>query len=405
MQIKRPPYWILGLLLACLLAACGDPEPGIPNLRERYTYNDTRPFGGYTAFHILSNIYPDKFINLTDKSFASLYNNTYFDSASFYINISNAYLTSESDNKALMDYVGEGHTAFISAAYFDSGFLRKVGLRQAFNPLTEMFPGKKYKSTATSLIPDEFSLQDTFSYYYRPIINSFAATDATDVRITGYNDYGKPNFLVCFVGRGRLYLHCEPRTFSNYFLLTANNNLYLKQIMQMMDAKPGNVFWDNYYHNKNFRSDADSQGLLSAVHKYPALTAAFWIIAASLLLYVLMGAKRRLRSIPVIPPVENTSIAFTEAIAGLYLTEKNNRNIAEKMIGYFNDFIRSHYYLTAQAGNAEFITSLSKKSGVELAHVRSMYYTMQQAMDSSEVSDEELVALNTQIQEFYKTRK
>lgn len=405
MPIKSTQYWILSALLACLFAGCKKAEPGIPDLRERYTYNDTRPFGGFTAYHILTNIYPDKFVNLTDKPFASFYNNTYFDSASFYINISNAYLSSESDAKALLDFVGEGHTALISAAFFDSSLLRKLGLHQDFNPLSELFPGKRYKNTQTSLTPDEFSAQDTFSYFYRPFINAFAAVNPDNVRITGYNEYGKPNFLVCFVGRGRLYLHCEPRAFSNYFLLTANNNLYLKQIMQMMDATPGNVFWDNYYHNINFRSDEERQGLLSTVQKYPALSAAFWIIAASLLLYVLMGAKRRLRSIPVIPPVENTSIAFTEAIAGLYLTEKNNRNIAEKMIGYFNEFIRTHYYLTAQAGDSEFMMSLSKKSGVELSLVRSMYYAMQQAMDSSEVSDEELVALNAKIQEFYKTRK
>ncbi|MFN8247216.1 MAG: hypothetical protein U0T56_12660 [Ferruginibacter sp.] len=38
-------------------------------------------------------------------------------------------------------------------------------------------------------------------------------------------------------------------------------------------------------------------------------------------------------------------MAFTETIARLYLQKKDNKNIADKMIMYFNEFIRTHYFL------------------------------------------------------------
>lgn len=388
---------------AVFMTACNGGGSKLPDLRERYGYQDTRPFGAYTAFRMLNNIYPGKFINLSGKRFSTLYNSTYFDSSSFYMNISSNYLVDDDDAEALLNFVYEGHTAFIAASTFDTSLLQRIYTQKADPRLWMMFATEKYANTSVSLPQMAGRQADTFSYFYQPLINHFTGIDAASTRILGYSAEGKPNFFVYFRGNGRLFLHAEPRTFSNYFLLTGQNHLYFKEIMQMMNSKPGNVFWDNYYHNIEYRS-GKSPSAFSAILRHPALAMAFWIILGALLLYVLMGAKRRLRSMPVIAPVQNTSIAFTEAVAGLYLTEKDNRNIAEKMTGYFNEFIRTHYFLTGHAGNAEFIAQLSKKSGVEHSRVQAMYYAMQQASDSAVVSDDELLALNNHIQHFYKNR-
>ncbi len=131
---------------------------------------------------------------------------------------------------------------------------------------------------------------------------------------------------------------------------------------------------------------------------------AFWIALDMLLLYVLFGMKRKQRVVPVIEPVQNTSIAFTEAVAALYLAEKNNKNIADKMIGYFNEHVRTHYFLNVSAGNKDFINSLSKKSGVPLESVQALYNAMEKIGVAYDVSDFELLSLSEQIQLFYKKR-
>lgn len=51
-----------------------------------------------------------------------------------------------------------------------------------------------------------------------------------------------------------------------------------------------------------------------------------------------------------------------------------------------------------------FLTSLSKKSGIELNNVQSLYSTMQQINTAENVNDFELLSLNEQIQNFYKKR-
>ena len=62
-------------LLLMLISGCR-PKTGLPDLRERYHYKDTKPFGAYTAYHLLGQLYPNKFINITNKSFNDFYADT-----------------------------------------------------------------------------------------------------------------------------------------------------------------------------------------------------------------------------------------------------------------------------------------------------------------------------------------
>ncbi len=381
--------------------SCNKATNALPDLRERYGYADTRPFGAYTAYRMLNNIYSDKFINLSKRPFSKFYKDTHIDSASLYINISNRYFTTEEDAQAVIDFVYEGNTAFIAASVIDTILLSKIFSRQENTDWLSIINQQKYAPAKISLLPDEFSLQDSFSYYYLPFLNYFSEIHGDRGRITGYNQNGKPNFMVFFWGKGRLYLHCEPRAFSNYFLLTANNHLYMKQIMQMMGEKPGNIFWDDYYNKISYRQQ-ESSSTLSEIFKHPPLAMAFWILLLLLLLYILFQGKRRQRVVPVIHPVQNTSIAFTEAVAGLYLTEKNNKNIANKMISYFNEHIRTRYFLNMNNANTDTLTALSKKSGVAFDKVQALNNALQQTATAEEVSDFELLSLNEQIQYFYK---
>ena len=102
---------------------------------------------------------------------------------------------------------------------------------------------------------------------------------------------------------------------------------------------------------------------------------------------------------------ENSSVAFTETVARLYLQKHDNKNIADKMITYFYEFIRSNYFLNVNAGNKEFITALSKKSGVTEENTIALFNMIGQVNQNSTIDDYQLLSLNRQIQQFYKKRK
>jgi hypothetical protein len=124
-----------------------------------------------------------------------------------------------------------------------------------------------------------------------------------------------------------------------------------------------------------------------------------------LLLYILFGGKRRQRIIPEIKPNQNSSVAFTETVARLYLQKHDNKNVADKMITYFFEFIRNNYFLNTNVGNKEFITALSRKSGVSEENTIALFNAINTANQSITIDDYQLLSLNEQIQQFYKKRK
>ena len=52
----------------------------------------------------------------------------------------------------------------------------------------------------------------------------------------------------------------------------------------------------------------------------------------------------------------------------------------------------------------DFISVLSRKSGVELEQTSALFYAMKEIGNSYEVDDEQLVRLNSHFQQFYKNK-
>lgn len=393
------------LSMAMFFSACRNNNSGLPDLKETYSYKNYKPFGAYVFYRLLHNIYPDKFVNTNKQPFNKFYNDTPIDSPSLFISVSNLFFVTMEEADAISNFVYDGNTAFISASEIDTNLLSRFDSKQENTQWLQLVQGQKLINTSIRLDTTVIDSTRRFSYFYQPFVNYFPVVNPNYGRKLGFNEAGNTNFAVISWGRGKLFLHCEPRAFSNYFLLTKNNAAYVKELMQWLNEDPDNIYWDDYYNKINYRSQSGkSFSTIGALMKYPSLAMAFWISLLLLLFYIIFEGKRRQRIVPVIKKAENSSIEFTEAIAGLYLLHKSNKNIAEKMVTYFNEYIRTNYFLNVHYSNKIFLTSLSKKSGVPPDDVDKLYYSMQQAMDSAEVTDEELLELNDQIQKFYKKR-
>lgn len=124
-----------------------------------------------------------------------------------------------------------------------------------------------------------------------------------------------------------------------------------------------------------------------------------------LFFYILFGGKRIQRIIEQIKPNENTTLTFTETIGRLYLQKKDNKNIADKMITYFNEYIRNTYFLNNNHVNDDLVSVLSRKSGVEKEKVDTLYRSIAATQNSDVVNDYQLLSLQQQIQAFYKSKR
>ena len=370
-------------------------KPTIPSLKETYSKSDKNPFGGYIVHKQLEDMYRRNTIRDKDRPFNETWKNM-SDTGSLYFCAAKYLFVGEKDTKAMMDYVYAGNTLFISANYFDDALLDEAKCKESFN---EVNPSEFYESMHTTTT----SIKDSgYSYYYHPFANYFYGYDSIYTKILGVNENNKPNFILIFHGKGKLFLQCDPKAFSNYFLLKDNNYSYPQNAMAYTSTYPNHLYWDDYYGK--LRSRASEKGALDEILSHPPLASAFWLLLALALLFILFGGKRRQRIIKILKPNENTSVTFTETIGRLYLQKKDNKNISEKMITYFNEHVRNSYFLSSTVINDDFITTLSRKSGVQKDKVESLYRAISHAQNNITVDDYQLLSLNEQIQNFYKKK-
>ena len=197
-------------------------------------------------------------------------------------------------------------------------------------------------------------------------------------------------------------MNAGPRSLGNFFLLTGKNSEYLNKLVKFLPSDPSAIMWDDYY-TRNFGNKGDGSSLWKAMKKYPMLMKALLLTAAMLLMYILFGGKRRQRIVPVIKPVENSSVKYAEALSGMYYREKAHGNIGLKMVNYFHEYLRTRYMLSTNHITDDYIVSLSRKSGYDLDKTKALYRQIRIILNNEGATGEaDLLHLNEQIQDFLK---
>lgn len=388
------------------MIGCNQKPSPLPNLNETFAKKDKIPFGTYVAYNQMEYLYPHNTIFVKKQNFETTWREI-SDTKALYVSVSNNLFLTSNDVTAMLQYVDAGNTMFISANYIDKKLLDTLACNASEAQDIPYIEPNFMDYTHVQLESSYYKDSTKYTYFYYPFDNHFLEFDTAQSKVLGLNQNGRPDFILLFHGKGRFFIHLEPRAFSNYFLLHKDNYKYLQQVFAYTNENPEQIFWDDFYCKKNFAtSDGESEeGTLSVLTKYPALKGAFWLTLLLLLLYIFFGGKRRQRIIEMIRPNTNTTVAFTETVGRLYLQSKNNRNIADKMIVYFYEQIRTQYFLNTNHINDEFIQILSKKSNVNIDATKKLFKTIQQIQNSFEISDQQLLSLNHQIEYFIKTKK
>ncbi|MEO5892201.1 MAG: hypothetical protein ABIQ31_18280 [Ferruginibacter sp.] len=404
MKYRTVKRWVLPgvgvALIGIFLVAC-NPNAKLPPLEETFSHKDKNPFGAFVVHNQVEQMYYHNSIRRIKDKFENTWRDI-SDTGSLYINISKNLFLTKADLDGMMAYVYNGNSLFISSDNIDERLLDTLGCTVSEPGYQQFF--SEMENTSVRLVENVFGDSSSYQYFYVPFRNHFTKLDTVNSRILGKNSEGS-NFIVVFHGKGRFYLHIEPRALSNYFLLQKNNFTYFRNIFSFTPSSPEHVYWDDYYNKRNYRRSEDSgKSSLGVLFKYPAMAWAFWLLLILFGLYVLFGGKRRQRIVNTIPPNTNTTLTFTETIGRLYLQKKDNRNIADKLITYFLEHVRNQYYLNTSHINDEFISTLSRKSNNTKEGTEKLFNSItviQQAMD---ISDQQLLVLNQQIENFYKNK-
>lgn len=399
--MKNPlRYIILIFAAACLFFLVG--LTGNKKYDTRITFSKTskQPYGAYVFYQSLKAFFPEaRFINNNRNTFFYDEDNHHLQNK-LYIQLQSLYLPQGIDTDELLRFANNGNNVFISAFSIPRGFYKLLGedadSKFDFKMDNEMAEADTMTSTLST---EKFGGNSSYTYPGKKLESYFRNTDSIKARVIGYGVDGKPNFIHIKIGKGNLYYHLSPLSFSNYFLLYANNINYFEKIFSQFLKNTPVVIWDEYTRNTN--GAKGEKDWLGALLKDPNLRTGILIAMLFILIFALTEMRRKQRIIPILPKPVNDSMDFVKTVGLLYYEKGDHTNLAQKISTYFLEHVRSRYKLFAKTHEPAFVKELSYKSGVNERLVDEIVRQINQIENGESFTETELIILQKNIENFY----
>jgi len=382
---------------------------------------DRIPYGTRYAYSNLHEIFPHAEIR-TSSRFPILYQNDgNNDTLRTLIILTPSFYPEPDEMKSLIRFAATGNHVFISSRFFDDSIFSSLHINlqknanRRFAKVPDSLPipdtlGRKSSSSdydsdknnrASVSILDPFRMQwVNYSYPGTFSESHFSELDSVHVRTLGRNQLGEADFIrISYASGGAVYLHLEPRAFSNFFLLHGRNKSYYDQALSWLPEKTGVVEWSDYFR---YSHHGENYSAFHYILSNRSLRWAFWITLILFMLVFLVESKRKQRAIGQIPKLRNASVDFVKTVSRLYLQQKNNQNLALKMIAAFLENIRTAYNLSTSVLNDEFALKLAFRTGRPLQEISELVHTIHDVRLKTNLTDREIMDLHQKINQFDK---
>ncbi len=381
---------LLGLLLAFVLLSKNKEHDWSIN----FSHISKAPYGTYA----LTSLLPENFKNqnLTN-SYKTIYElKDSIQSDENILIISSRFAPDQEDTKVLLTMVENGVTAFISSNEFSGTFADTLGLSTGDSFFQGENSFEQSDSASLHFVIPVMDTAQSFPYKRANIHNYFRKIDSINASVIAKNDFNQPVTVRIKKGEGKFILNCTPLIFTNIYLLAKENHDFVATSLSYLPDK--NTYRTEFYHLGRMESSTPLRFILTN----EPLRWAYYITIITLLLFMIFEAKRKQRIIPVIKPLANTTLEFVSTIGNLYYQRGDHKNISEKKIQFFFDYIHTHYFMSTTQRDESFIATLSRKSGAGEQTVRSLIEIINTIHSHEKVLKEELTTMNTLLEKFYK---
>ncbi len=374
--------------------------------RETYSERHTRPYGVKVFYEELSKIYDDKTLR-TVYHYPNGYlyaHGEYGDGDHFaagtYMIIGNSGYLNDGSIYSLLEFVSDGNALFLSDHYIPQELKDSLNIKVTNDDLKDslltLSLADKYRKTSRSNI-DRVTDQSYIFQYDDETTTVLGHTEADEVK--------KVNFVKVAYGDGDVFIHLQPKAFTNYHLL--KNEDHYKYVEGILSQLPNaDIYFDSYYkYQDSTPGDSgmpDQHSNLKFLLSQPAFKWAWYLMWLLALIFIIFNGKRRQRIIQTIKPLQNTTMAFTKTIANLYYETKDHENLIRKKITYFLAKVRTDHYLDTQKLDEKFIKQLALKSNKDQEIVRRLIDYINWSRKKKLFNEGDLIQLNTLIEDFYK---
>lgn len=307
------------------------------------------------------------------------------------------------DLNAILSLANRGNTIFISAESFGD----KIKDTLHFDAYYNFFNFSSFRESDSLYITFNNNLRynldsienpeaDKLNKYYFKTINQqnyFSDFSRDSAVVLTLNQDNEVNTLRMPYGKGQIFMNTTPAVFTNIYALGPSS----KFSSSLLSAMPSNkLIWFESYQVGHRELATPLRYILTT----PPLAWAYYLCVFSMLIFMIFEVRRKQRAIPIIKPLTNQSLEFALTIGTLYFQRGDHRNIAEKRIHYFYDYVRTNFFLTGH--EKDFVERLSLKSLKPMVQVEALVNSMQAVLQAHSISQNQLSDLNKKMEDFYK---
>ncbi|MEM6805308.1 MAG: DUF4350 domain-containing protein [Bacteroidota bacterium] len=403
--LSRKTYFILGggvllILILYLIAAASPPKKKI-DWKENFEGTKKSPYGSFLLKESLPELLNKDSLKVQEKSLFDLLALQEHKDVG-YIIINDAFLGGQLEVDELLHFVSQGNQMFIAARDFPYQLLDTLDLSRF-----EFGEEDSLKVSISELVNSEHTIR-----FPAADMNYFVPGEKNEYEILTQHTSGRALLIRYTFGDGSLTLSSTPRIFSNYYMVQAERRTYISSALLPL-AKSKEIWWDEYYKVNKLRfkgnqgqgggrSSGGNEGALDYLLSQEGLAWAFWLSLLALLVYAIFEAKRKQRIIPIIDPLPNLTLDFTETVGRLYFRSSAHKEIAEKRIRALLAYIRERYFLKTDRFDEKFIKSLSAKSNIKESDIRLLFRNIERIRSANEISESQLIENDQYINAFYE---
>lgn len=387
-------YYILAIVfIGVIVLQYMQPKP--INWSRTYLKKDKIPFGCYAIFNLLENNYANK-VSVNQQTLYDINNQT-SDSLNTLILVNDDIELSKLDLQSLFKFIKKGNTVLFASNQYQST------LKDTFKLDTQYNWGTTNSSLDSLLSKPSFEVKyiapkNNFlkSYVYPQVATEsyFTSFDTTLFRVSSVNKQNNPVLIEAKIGNGKLLISSLPDVFGNLFIVNHNNRFYTYTLLSKL--KNEKIIWDEYYKTYNVKK----KGVFQFIFSNDSLYMGYTILIIGLLFFMVFEMKRRQRPIPIIKPLQNSTLEFVDVISHVYFNSKNHKHIAEETIQYFYFYIRKKFNVNTSQINDELFSVISKLSGIDVADVKKLLNYCENLKQEPSLTQYDLLELNDRINNF-----
>lgn len=378
-------YALIFIIIMVILALLEVNKKEVVDWRKNFDVNEKSPFGLFVFNQEVKDLFKNN-LKKVDVTAYDYYNEN--QKKPHNILVIESEIDTESWNKILNE-VSKGSDAMLIIAKMPKEISDSIGFYDSqisFEDKNVMkLTDKKYQNDFIKL--DKFPSGRGFSYI-KPGVEVLGKTVEED-------NSDQANFIKAKLGKGNIYVHCEPLFLTNYYLLKSGNTKYAQDVFSYL--KDRETLWFVEANTK------ESRFFMRFILGNTALKYAWWLLLSGLVLFIFFNAKRKQRIVPIIEPLKNTSLDFVKSIGNLYLQEGDFHDMMAKKAQYFLNKVRLDLLIDTQNLDDEFAKKLQLKTGKNIEIINESVSLIKKAQDPyASVMKEDLIRMNKLLDDILK---